>query len=122
MNEPTSHPQDAVIRARSREAFEQSVADLDQATGNRLRLMRREALARARPQARSWALPFAATAVAVLAIGLAWRAGLEPGIPAATGPTAVDEVSANGFPTEEDAELYAWLGEAPVAPSKGEAL
>ena len=122
MSETTSHPQDEVIRSRARESFEQSVAGLDQATGNRLRLMRREAIAGARPKAVTWGLPMAAAAVAILSIGLAWRTDNLPSAPPTPAAGTGDEVSATGFPSEEDADLYAWLGEAPVAPAKGEAL
>lgn len=122
MKDQASHPQDDVIRARARQAFESSVAGLDQATGNRLRLMRREAIAASRPQTRAWALPLAAAAVAFFALGLAWR-GISPPTPAAPESTGNAEVvPAAEFPSEEDADLYAWLGEAPVAPAKGEAL
>ena len=122
MKDQASHPQDEVIRARAREAFEHSVAGLDQGTGNRLRLMRREAIAATQVRARSWGLSLAAAAVAVFAVGLAWRgsAPLPPAAPASAG--AVDEAPATGFPSDEDADLYAWLGDAPVAPAKGEAL
>jgi hypothetical protein len=123
MNDQTRNTQDEVIRSRARESFENSVAGLDLATGNRLRLMRREALSTSRAPARAWGLPLAATAVAVLALGLAWRTSTAPG--AAPPQVPVDrseEVSATGFPSEEDAELYAWLGEAPVAPAQGKPL
>ncbi len=124
MRDQAEQAHDEVIRSRARQAFEQSVAGMDQATGNRLRLMRREALAGARTSPRAWGLPMAAAAAAVLALGLAWRAGMPTPAPApsASIPGAVDEVSATGFPSEEDADLYAWLGEAPVAPAKGKAL
>ena len=122
MKDQASHPQDEAIRRRARESFEQSVANLDQATGNRLRLMRREAIAGSRPKAVTWGLPMVAAAAAVLAIGLAWRTSSPVASPLPAVNGAPDEVSATGFPSEEDADLYAWLGEAPVAPAKGGAL
>lgn len=122
MKDQASLAQDEVIRARARESFEQSVASLDQATAKRLRLMRREALAGPRNKTMAWGLPMAAAAVAVLSIGLAWRVGSSPSLRPTAGSDSADEISATGFPSEEDADLYAWLGEAPVAPAKGEAL
>jgi hypothetical protein len=123
MNDQANNTQDKIIRTRARESFENSVAGLDQATSNRLRLMRREALSAARTPARAWGLPLAASAVAVLALGLVWRTNTNPAMlptpaPADTG----EEISATGFPSEEDADLYAWLGEAPVAPAQGKTL
>lgn len=123
MNDQASSSQDEIIRARARESFENSVAGLDHAASNRLRLMRREALCAARAPARVWGLPLAATAVAVLALGLAWRTNTNPAaVPRPAPADAAEEISANGFPSEEDADLYAWLGEAPVAPAQGKTL
>jgi hypothetical protein len=123
MNDQTRNPQDEIIRSRARESFENSVSGLDLGTGNRLRLMRREALSAVRPSARSWGLPIVATAVAMLAVGLAWRSGTAPTpAPEQVTVNAGEEVSASGFPSEEDAELYAWLGEAPVAPATAKPL
>ncbi len=123
MNDQASNSQDEIIRARARESFENSVAGLDQSTSNRLRLLRREALCAARAPARVWGLPLAATAVAVLALGLAWRTNTNPAaVPRPAPADAAEEISANGFPSEEDADLYAWLGDAPVAPAQGKTL
>lgn len=122
MNQEPSHPQDEAIRARIRESFEQSVTGLDPATGNRLRLIRREVLAGPRPTRKGWGLPLAAAAVAVLALGVAWRTGFAPTSTQADPEAPRDEVVATGFPSEEEADLYAWLAEAPVAPAEGHAL
>jgi len=123
MNDQASNSQDEIIRARARESFENSVAGLDQSTSNRLRLMRREALSAARAPARAWGIPLAATAAAVLALGLAWRTNTNPATAPMPAPADThEEVSATGFPSEEDADLYAWLGEAPVAPAQGKTL
>ena len=97
-----------------RRMFEQSVADLDPATANRLRLMRRETLASARaPQ--GWRLPAAAFASVTLVLALGWRVTQAPA-PVEPGPGVANELAA-----DEETALYAWLGEAPVA-ADGEAL
>ncbi len=100
---PTPHP--------ARQSFEEAVGRLDADTAKRLRLMRREALASAEPSSRRRWLPAAAFATALLALGLGWRAARPPAVPAAPAEVALP-VDLDG---EEDAALYAWLGEAPVA-------
>ena len=109
------------ITTKAREEFEAAVGGIDAGIGNRLRLMRREVLAEARTPGRSWLLPSIAVAAAVLAIGLAWR---QPATPDArtTTPMLVDEAAQSGFPSDDEAELYAWLGEAPVATPAGDTL
>jgi len=95
---------------------------LDAGTRNRLRLMRREALASAHsPTRRAWLLPSVAVAAAALAVGLAWRAPETSQAPSA-GTRARDDIAALEFPSEDEAELYAWLGDAPVATAGGESL
>lgn len=110
-----------LIAGRARQEFEAAVESIDAGTRNRLRLMRREALAEPRAPAQSWLVPSMAVAAAVLAIGLAWR---QPAMP--TDPTtpvlAADEVAQSDFPSEDEAELYAWLGDAPVATPAGDTL
>lgn len=105
--------------ARGRDLFEDAVRSLDPATTNRLRLMRRQALSEPRPAPwRALLLPSAAAAAAVLAVGLAWQ--FDRGMAPAASPDADAEL-ALALPSEQDAILYAWLGEAPVA-ADGEAL
>lgn len=100
--------------------FEDTVSSIDAASANRLRLMRRQALAASEPRrARPLLLPVAAAGAALLALGLAWRFQAAPAAPA-PAPVA-DAALALDLPTDEDAALYAWLGEAPVA-ADGEAL
>lgn len=101
--------------------FEDAVSSLDAASANRLRLMRRQTLSGAQPHRGSprRLLPVAVACAAVLALGLAWR--FQPA-PVATPPAPVSDAGpALGLPAGEDAALYAWLGEAPVA-ADGEAL
>ena len=95
-----------------RALFDEAVDGLDGDTARRLRLMRREALAGAHAApARGW-LPAAAFATALLALGLGWRIAQAP-VAAPATPTNV--ASPVDLAAEEDAALYAWLGEAPVA-------
>ena len=106
----SQHEHDELHPARG--LFDEAVGRLDADTAKRLRLMRREALAGVqRGSGRRW-LPAAAFATALLALGLGWRAahppGVEPAMPAEVA-MPVDLVD------DEDAALYAWLGEAPVA-------
>ena len=103
------------MEAKARALFERSVQQLDEAALRRLRLARRSALASASaPQWRAW--PAGVAAAAMLVLGLAWwlpRAAPAPP-PSATSPAAVAEEPVLAE-ADEDADLYAWLGEAPVA-------
>ena len=98
-----------------RKLFEEAVVDLDAATAN---LMRREALSATAPARPRVLLPALGFAAAVLAVGLGWRAA-NPPVPA--GNVIAEPVPAIELASDEDAALYAWLGEAPVA-SEGETL
>lgn len=101
-----------------RQSFEDAVARLDVATANRLRLLRRQALAQPRPARPRW-MPAVAAAGVLLALGLGWRmAGPSP---SPTAARAADADLALDLASDEDAALYAWLGEAPVA-AEGKAL
>ena len=101
---PAPHP--------ARPLFDEAVQRLDADTAKRLRLMRREALAGAEPAGNRRWWPAAAFASALLAIGLGWRVAHPPvEVPAAPAEVAMPVDLA----AEEDAALYAWLGEAPVA-------
>ena len=103
------------MEARARALFERSVQQLDEAALRRLRLARRSALASASaPRRRAW--PAGVAAAALLVLGMAWwlpRTAPAPATPAASPASSADEpVLAEA---DEDADLYAWLGEAPVA-------
>ena len=107
-----SRPDDS--RDTPRALFERASERLDHGMAFRLRRAREAALqAPARP-ARAWGVPAGAFAAAVLALGLAWWL---PGRPAGTlatpDPLAGEDIEA--LVLAEDAELYAWLAEAPVA-------
>lgn len=109
--------------AGTRALFERSVDRMDVGTGNRLRLARRKALAGGQPARQGWLVPAGAAAMALLLVGVAWWSprGVSPGQPsAATAATAVDGTD-TVFPSDDEAELYAWLGDAPVAVDKDQA-
>ena len=99
---------------KARALFDRAGDRLDPGMAHRLRLAREAAL-RPRPAThRSWGLPAGAFAAAVLALGLAWWLPGRPGLaPAAPDPLAGEELEA--LVVAEDAELYAWLADAPVA-------
>lgn len=121
--EPKDQRRNDDIAARARESFAHAVDSLDVASANRLRLLRREALASRASPARSWLLPATAAAAGVLALSLAWRTSTGPTAPApAPAPVVSEDESPLPFPSEDEATLYAWLGEAPVATPGGETL
>lgn len=99
----------------SRELFERSVERIDAATGNRLRLMRRDALAGARQRRARWLAPGVTAALVLLLAGLAWWLPAPPEQAAAALPPEILDGGEAVFPGDKDAEMYAWLGEAPVA-------
>ena len=112
------------MEARARALFERSVQDMDEAAVKRLRLARRSTLAAPDPGLRwqPWAGGLAVASV--LALGLAWwwpRAQTPaPAVPVAAtsaAPTSVDPGAEDPVLAEadDDADLYAWLAEAPVA-------
>lgn len=99
---------------RARELFDRASNRLDQGMAFRLRRAREAAL-RPAPTAtvrRFW--PAGAVTASVMALGLAWwlpsQMALQPDV---AEPLAGTEVEA--LVMAEDAELYAWLAEAPVA-------
>jgi hypothetical protein len=106
------------ITKKSRALFDQASEHPGPATGNRLRLMRRDALAggtrRAMPY--RW-LPLGAVAATILGIGMSWW------LPQRNAIVAPSEISSNATDQdllpEDDAEIYDWLGEAPVAVNDG---
>ena len=98
--------------------FEDAVQRLDLGAANRLRQARHAALggaSRAPRRRRTW-LPAAAAAAALL-LGLAWwlPRGATPSTAPEAALPAASEVPAALAEDGEDAELYAWLAEAPVA-------
>jgi hypothetical protein len=102
-----------LLAKKSRTLFDQASGHLDPAIGNRLRLMRREALASARQRMPHRWLPLGAAAATLLGIGLTWwlpqhSATVQP------GKTSVNATDQDLLP-EDDTEIYTWLGEAPVA-------
>ena len=98
----------------ARELFDRASDRLDQGMAFRLRRARMEAQ-QPRATRAGRLLPAGAFAAAVLALGLAWwmPRGGTPVAPAPGEPIADAELEA--LVVEEDAELYAWLAEAPVA-------
>ena len=108
------------IATRARELFERASARLPVATGNQLRLRRRDARAKAISQTRPLAvMPMAAAAAAMLAIGLVWWLPREHG--QSQRPAVNIEVAQDAYIDDEDFEVFAWLGEAPVATDDGKA-
>lgn len=95
-----------------RALFDRASSRLDQGMAFRLRRAREAALEAGPAPARGWRLPAGAFAAAVLALGLAWWMPDRPGTPVPE-PLAGDEIEA--LVMAEDAELYAWLADAPVA-------
>lgn len=109
---------------RARALFELSVVELDAAAGNRLRLLRRAVVGEQRPPGRYRLAAAGASAAVALVLGLAWwRPGMAPSAPTAA-PAALAEPGELLLDADDDAELYAWLGDAPVAvePARGAAL
>lgn len=102
-------------KSRIARRFDESVESLDTATSNRLRLMRRNALSTPAHHAssgRRW-LPAAAVATVFLFAALAWIAAPSP-----PGPSPVvqsEDIAEPFLAADDEIELYAWLGEAPVA-------
>lgn len=118
----TSHephrPADASeVATAARALFERATGNTSAGDRNRLRLMRRNALARAEhPGALSgrWTLPMAMTASALLAGTLGWFSLAPAGTkqPAVVSSSELEEAVTAA---DDDAQLYAWLGEGPVA-------
>ncbi|MEO7252435.1 MAG: hypothetical protein ABIW30_07505 [Arenimonas sp.] len=99
--------------SRARELFEHSVQRIDPATATRLRHMRRELLSGPQRTTRPWLIPAAATMSALLILAMThWLPAASTSAAPAPETIAVDD---SVFAADEDAELYAWLGEGPVA-------
>ena len=124
---------DRIPAEAARALFERSVERLDVGTANRLRLARRDALNSPANIRAPRLLPAAVAASALLALGLAWwlprvtqPAAVAPtaiGSPDVQSPAPIDSADAV-LSADDDADLYAWLGDAPVAvdPPQGESL
>lgn len=97
------------VAAKSRAVFEHSVATLDVATANRLRLMRRDTLSQPSP---SRFKTFLIPASAALAIAL----GVAIFLPQFHASKAVTEQDTVYISAEDDAdaEMLSWLADAPV--------
>jgi ferric-dicitrate binding protein FerR (iron transport regulator) len=108
------------ITPAARELFDRASSRLDQDVASRLRRARRDALAAPAPRSRAMMVPAGAFAAAVLALGLAWWMP-----PASSPPDLAQDNQAtaeiDALMADEDADLYAWLAEAPVATGEGAA-
>lgn len=97
------------IAAKSRTVFEHSVATLDVATANRLRLMRRDTLSQDVPgRFKSFLIP--------VSTGLAIALGVAILLPQFQSGKSVTEQDTFYISAEDDAEaeMLAWLADAPV--------
>lgn len=99
------------IEQRARELFEHASQQLEPATANRLRQARRAALTSSVRVRRL--LPIAAAA-SLLAIALAWWLPRDRTTTPPIDSTAGTDAAL--IESDEDSEIYAWLGDAPVAP------
>jgi len=97
------------IATKSRVLFEHSVATLDVATANRLRLMRRDTLSQQTPNRfRAFLLPV--SAAFALALGVAVF------VPQMQADKAINEQESLYISAEDDADadMLTWLADAPV--------
>lgn len=102
----------------ARDLFETAVARLDTPAAQRLQRSRHLALDAANRTSapRLGAVPAAAFGAAVLALGLAWWIPNRSAAPDHAAQAASQaSVDVDAMVSEEDAELYALLGAAPVA-------
>lgn len=100
------------IDEKARALFERASHRLDLATANRLRQSRRLTLSK--PSRRTRRLLPLAAAASLLVLGLAWWLPQRPPtVVAASTPGAPDVAL---IATDEDSDIYSWLGDAPVAP------
>ncbi|MBP6596481.1 MAG: hypothetical protein KA196_03105 [Arenimonas sp.] len=109
------------ITPRARRLFDAAAARLDAPMAQSLQRARRQALDGTARPARSHfgAIPAGAFAAAVLALGLAWWLPTRTVMPVET-PAVASAPDADAILASEDAELYAWLGDAPVATGDAE--
>lgn len=107
---------------KARQLFERRSEHLDANAASRLRQARRTALAGdIRPLARAW-LPWSAATAAALLLAFAWWLPPQRNpAPAGDDSALSASIESDALANEENSELYAWLGDAPVAPDDGEA-
>lgn len=97
------------IATKSRAVFEHSVATLDVATANRLRLMRRDTLSQQTPgRFKSFLIPVSATLAIALGVAI-----FLPQFQAGKAVTEQDTVYISAE-DDADAEMLSWLADAPV--------
>ena len=114
MNDRDFDPSALATAARSRALFDRAVSQIDPATVNRLRRMRRDALSGGSRFAPRPMRAMALLASCLVLIGLAWW--LPRGAGPSPGSAIVAADNGIGIPVDDDQEaLYAWLGDAPVA-------
>jgi hypothetical protein len=109
-NRSTNDP----MTKKMREVFDLASDSVDPATGNRLRLMRRDALANGAPRRSPYRwFPLGAAAAAILGVGLTWWLPQQRAVnsPAENNLAATDP----DLLPDDDTEIYTWLGDAPVA-------
>lgn len=97
------------VSSKSRAVFEHSVATLDVATANRLRLMRRDTLSQAAPARwKAFLIPVSAALAIALGVGI-----FLPQFQAGKRITEQDSVYISAE-DDADADLLTWLADAPV--------
>jgi hypothetical protein len=117
-HDPTRDP----LADNARQLFERRSKHLDVNAASRLRQARRRALAgETPPLTRAWVPWSAATAAALLLAFAWWLPPQRNPIPASDDSALSASIESDALASEEDSELYAWLGDAPVAPDDGEA-
>jgi hypothetical protein len=96
------------IATKTRAVFEHSVATLDVATANRLRLMRRDTLSQQAPNRfKAFLLPLSATFAMALGVAI-----FLPQMQA--GKTINEQDSLYISAEDDDADMLTWLADAPV--------
>ena len=107
--------------ARARDLFARAAERTDFEAGARLREARRQALSpRIAPPAWRLAVPLGAAAALAVAFGVTrWTPATTPApVPAEAAIAAIDPATPDEIErllATDDADLYAWLGDAPVA-------
>lgn len=97
------------VAIKSRALFEHSVATLDVATANRLRLMRRDTLSQQAPgRFKTFLIPASATLAIALGVAI-----FLPQFQAGKAVTEQDSVYISAE-DDADAEMLSWLADAPV--------
>ena len=97
------------VATKSRALFEHSVATLDVATANRLRLMRRDTLSQQAPSRfKTFLIPVSATLAIAMGVAI-----FLPQFQAGKAVTEQDSVYISAE-DDADAEMLSWLADAPV--------